>query len=284
MSSVALPCDWEDSSSTCQTSRVAAEEELLAGGVANAGAVVRVGNEVRRPWNEFTASAHRFLRDVREVGFSGIPVPLGAHEDGRERLSFVPGDVPVPPYPAWAQSDQALASVAGLMRRFHDAARSVALEGAWSSELSDPQGGPLICHNDVCLENVVFRDGSAVALLDWDFAAPGSPVYDLAQMARMCVPVDDDLSASRLGWEKANTPQRLRLVSDTYELDRPGRNDLLSYLDESMRAGGRFVQRRVEAGDDNFIRMWDGMGGMERYDRRRSWWCNVRNDFEEALQ
>jgi thiamine kinase-like enzyme len=59
----------------------------------------------------------------------------------------------------------------------------------------------MICHNDVCLENVVFRDGEAVALLDFDFAAPGRPLFDLAAFARMCVPIDDDLSASRRGFE-----------------------------------------------------------------------------------
>ena len=49
--------------------------------------------------------------------------------------------------------------------------------------MADPEGGPVVCHNDVCLENVVFRNGEAVALLDFDFAAPGRPVYDLACFA-----------------------------------------------------------------------------------------------------
>lgn len=263
---------------------MAGDEEELVGGVANAGAVIRIGSEVRRPWNDFTASAHRFLHDVRSAGFTGVPLPLGAHEDGRERLSYVPGEVPVPPYAAWAQTDEALASVATLMRRFHDAATTIGLEGVWSSELADPHGGPIVCHNDVCLENVVFRDGIAVTLLDWDFAAPGRPVYDLAQMARMCVPIDDDLSAGRLGWETANTPARLRLVSDAYGLGCPERNALLSDVDHSMQVGGAFVSRRVAAGDPNFTRMWKAMGGMERYDRRREWWSRVRGDFERALR
>ena len=37
-------------------------------------------------------------------------------------------------------------------------------EGPWIGK-----GGPIVCHNDVCLENVVFRDGEAVGLLDFDF-------------------------------------------------------------------------------------------------------------------
>jgi Ser/Thr protein kinase RdoA (MazF antagonist) len=31
----------------------------------------------------------------------------------------------------------------------------------------------------------VFHEGTAVGLLDFDFAAPGRPVYDLAAFARM---------------------------------------------------------------------------------------------------
>ncbi len=46
-----------------------------------------------------------------------------------------------------------------------------------------------MCHNDVEPSNVVFRDGIAVALLDFEFAALGRPVYDVAQLARLCVPI-----------------------------------------------------------------------------------------------
>jgi aminoglycoside phosphotransferase (APT) family kinase protein len=77
-----------------------------------------------------------------------------------------------PPFPAWTQTDDALASVSALIRRFHDASRGFDLSGyTWSDEMADPAAGPVICHNEVCLENVVFRDGRAVGLLDFDFAA-----------------------------------------------------------------------------------------------------------------
>lgn len=65
--------------------------------------------------------------------------------------------------------------------------------------MADPAGGAVMCHNDVCLENVVFVGGVAVGLLDFDFCAPGRPVYDLAQLARMCVPVDDASTAGAGG-------------------------------------------------------------------------------------
>ena len=145
------------------------------------------------------------------------------------------------------------------------------------------RGGPVICHNDVCLENVVFRDGEAVALLDFDFAAPGRPVYDLACFARMCVPIDDDENRARFGWNDDDLPARLRLVADTYGLGREERVEVVRALDNAIAHGGEFVQRRVDAGDPNFTAMWAEMGGMARFDRRRAWWQASRPHFAAAM-
>lgn len=260
------------------------DEQLLAGGVANAGRVTRSGGHVLRPCGPCSGSVRVFLLSLRAAGFEGAPLPAGLAEDGRERFAFIEGEVPLPPYPQWAQSGEALASVAVLMRRFHRASGRLGPSAArWSTELADPAGGRMICHNDVCLENVVFRDGAAAAVLDFDFAAPGRPLYDLAQFARMCVPVDDEISASRLGWQPADKPARLRLVADSYGLDASSRRQLVEVLGDSIARGGEFVRRRVEAGDPNFISMWKAMGGMERFDRRRRWWAAQNQDFAAAL-
>ena len=259
-------------------------EEVLVGGVANAGSVVRVGDEVRRPTSAHTESIHRFLSALAATGFDEAPVPLGIDNRGRERLTFVEGDVAVPHYPRWAQTDDALSSLATLMARFHAAsARIGPLAGPWSDELADRTGGLMICHNDVCLENVVFRDGCAVGLLDFDFAAPGRPVFDLAQCARMCVPVDDPTNAARLGWEPADQPARARLFVDAYGLDRAGRRTFFGILAETMRRNGEFVRRRIAAGDVNFLAMWNRMGGEARYDRLRNWWEQHEAAFSRAL-
>ena len=83
-------------------------EEVLVGGVANAGGVVRVGDEVRRPTNAHTESIHAFLSALVADGFDGASVPLGIEDRGRERLTFIEGDVAVPLYPRWAQTNGAL--------------------------------------------------------------------------------------------------------------------------------------------------------------------------------
>ena len=259
-------------------------EQRLDGGTANAGQVVRVGPHVLRPSSPHTGSIHSFLRAVRHIGFEGASLPVGIDEDGRERLEFIDGDVPLAPYPDWSQSDTALASIARLLRGLHDAARGFDPRGlTWNDALADPAGGTVVCHNDVELSNVVFRDGNAVALLDFEFAAPGRPVYDLAQLARLCVPIDDEVDQARLGWLPADRPARLRLVADAYGLDRDGRAELLPAMNDAIDRIEVAVRRSVDAGDPNFIAMVNRTGGIEKYDRRRRWWMDHYDQFAAAL-
>ena len=262
------------------------KEELLAGGVANAGAVTRIGEHVLRPANSRSESIHQFLRALRAVGFDGASMPVGIDADGRERLVFIEGEVAIPPFPTWVQTDDSLVSVAILMRRFHEASRRTDLvEGPTRGmEMADPRDGSIVCHNDVCWENVVFREGQAVGLLDWDYAARGHPLYDLASFARMCIPVDDDLSAARNGFVAADRPARLRLVADSYGLNCDDRRELVLALAAMIAKGGECVRRRVEAGNANFIAMWNEIGGMERFDRRRRWWYQNQGQFSSAME
>jgi hypothetical protein len=257
----------------------------LHGGVANVGSVVRQGPHVLRPSNPHTRTIHALLRHLRSVGFEAASFPIGVDPDGRERLEFIEGDVAYPPYPAWAQTDMALASAAVLVRRLHDAsARFVPPPDAtWSTEMADPEGGPVICHNDVCLENLVYRNQVAVGLLDFDFAAPGRRLYDLAQFARMNVPMDSDDDAVLLGRAPPFDPfRRLRIVADAYGLP-PGRAEFLEVMAEGIRRGGEFLQRRLDEGNEAFIGMVAATGGMAKFDRRRAWFAANRERFAEAL-
>ena len=136
-----------------------------------------------------------------------------------------------------------------------------------------------MCHNDVEPKNVVFRDGVAVALLDFEFAAPGRAVYDVAQLARLCVPIDDDVDQARLGWRPAERPARLRLVADAYGLDRDGRAELLTAMDDAIDPIETVIRRRVDAGDPNSIAMSTRTGSIEKSDRRRRWSTDHHDQF-----
>lgn len=263
------------------------EVEVLAGGVGNAGAVVRVGEHVLRPTSPHTPAIHALLTHLAAVGFDGAPRVVGVEADGRERLVFIPGDVAVPPFPAWSQTDGVLASTAALLRRYHDdAVGFVPPPGVtWSPEMADPTPGadPIVCHNDLCPENVVVRDATAVALLDFEFAAPGRRVWDVAAMARMCVPIDTDEDAARTGRAGLDPFTRLRVVADAYGLAPGERPDLVEALVTQADHGGAFVRRRVDAGEPAFVAMWEQMGGQQRYDRRARWLSTNRARFVDAL-
>jgi len=259
-------------------------EQVLPGGIGNAGAVVRVGDAVLRPTSAHTPAIHALLRDLRARGFTGVPEVLGVDRDGRERLVYIVGDVPRPPYPAWSQTEAVLASTAALLRRYHEAVTGFVppRDATWSDELADPAGGTLVCHNDVCPENVVYRAGVAVALLDFEFAAPGRALYDVAQLAKMNVPLDAPEDAARLRPEVPDPFRRLRVVADAYGLPA-GRGEFLAVIAESLDPVGGLVERRVARGEPAFLAMWEEMGGRARYERRQAWFHDHRARFADAL-
>ncbi|GAA2269077.1 hypothetical protein GCM10010430_63140 [Kitasatospora cystarginea] len=76
--------------------------EQLTGGTVNAGAVFRRGEVVERPAPRHAEALHRYLGELAAHGFDGAPTPVGPPVAGRERLTFLPGEVAVPPYPRWA--------------------------------------------------------------------------------------------------------------------------------------------------------------------------------------
>ena len=262
----------------------AADEQPLHGGITNAGGVARSGDHVLRSSTPYSSSVLGLLAAVADAGFAGASRPVGIDPDGRERLVFIPGETPSPPYPAWAQTDEALASTAALLAGLHRAARGFDPTGLpWSDEVADPEGGPVVCHNDVCLDNVVFRDGLAVGLIDFEFAAPGRPLYDLAHLVRHCVPIADDGTTALLGWQPADRPARMRLAADAYGLDAAGRTELVGLVDVAMRRSRDLWWGRVQRGDPMFTLLWEITGGHERFDQRDRWWAEHRAAFVAAL-
>jgi Phosphotransferase enzyme family len=258
-------------------------EESLGGGVANAGAVFRRGDEVHRPAGPNAEAIHKLLRLVRARGFDGVPKPLSL-DGGRERLEYLAGDVPVAPFARQWRTDRVLGSTAVLLRRFHDVTEGLDVgDGSrWSAELADPRGGEVICHNDVCPENVVFRDGVAVALLDFDYVAPGRRVYDLAQFAKMCCPLDAPANGVRIGLGDVDPFARLGVLADAYGLG-PDRREFVEAIFDAVRVGEAFVRRHVEAGDPGFVAMWEDRDGEQRSKRRARWLDDNRAGLLKAL-
>lgn len=259
--------------------------ESLSGGLANVGAVTRRGVAVRRPAPGHAPAVHAHLDRLRAAGFHGAPAPRRLSPEGWEELEFIQGDVALVPYPWWSMSDKVLASVGRLVRRYHDAAAQVPLDDAvaWPRDLADPEGGSILCHNDVCIENVVFRDGEAAAVIDFDFAAPGRPVWDLASAARYWIPVLDPASAAVTGRDHLDPVRRLRVLVDAYGLGEADRGRFVDVLEQATEVGRAFVAARVGAGEPAFVSALAQHGGWDRWDRIQRWLVSNRQQFTEAV-
>ena len=263
----------------------AADGEALVGGMANAGAVFRRGELVERPAPHNARALHAHLLALKEHGFDAAPTPVRLTADGREQLTFIPGDVALPPFPRWVLTGTALESVGRLLRRLHQSSTAIEVDpyAGWSGELADPAGGPLLCHNDVCPENVVFRNGRAVALIDFDLAAPGRPVWDVAMAARYWVPMLDPASATILYPGELDAPSRLRILADSYGLSPRERAELPDVIEQATETCRAFVARLVANGDPVYLQALEERGGWDRWDRIQAWLVTQRDRFTAAL-
>lgn len=225
---------------------------------------VRVGDTVRRPAGSSRLAVRDLLLHLESVGFDGAPRHLGTDEQGREVLTWIDGDVPLPPYPAWAMTDRALADLGGLVRRFHEATATFHSTTAdWSTEWADPGGRSVICHNDLYPENVVFRDGRVVALIDFAMAAPGRPLWDIAIAAEIWGPLGD------ANWRDQHLVNldgiaRLGMLARAYGLGPERAEELVDVIFQERAHSTANIRAEMAGGSESWIRHWAEAGGSER--------------------
>lgn len=174
----------------------AGAEIPLLGGNVSAG-VVRVGDTVRRPAGGWTPAVHALLDHLWSVGFRGAPRPLGLDERGREVLTFVPGPVAWPAHFHRLHGDDQLRRVARLVRDFHDAVAGFTPppDARWNT-LIPADGDEIIAHHDLAPWNLVLND-ERWTFIDWDTAAPGTRLWDLAYAIRAFVPLSANPAYTR---------------------------------------------------------------------------------------
>jgi Ser/Thr protein kinase RdoA (MazF antagonist) len=235
------------------------EEIALRGGTR--GPVVRVGDTVRRDARSSTPAVHSLLRHLEAKGFEGAPRALGFDEQGREILSFLPGEVglrvhdrALPPY---VRTDETLAGVAILLRRLHDATLDFVPtpEAAWASLVGGPRSREVMCHNDVGPYNTVFVNGRPAGFIDWDEAAPAPRVWDAAYAAYRFVPFVPDEICALIGWPAPpDRTRRTRLFCEAYGLaEEGGLMETMSHRIAAMIATGL---ARNAAGESKYGDEW----------------------------
>jgi hypothetical protein len=260
-------------------------ERLLPGGTANRGLVVRIGDTVRRPLRPSSPATHALLEHLERVGFSagsaGAPAFLGVDKQGREVLSYLPGETVTAPYPAWSMTDAALDSVAHLLRRYHEAVVGFDPDDhPWLEPVPAAYVEDLVSHNDPNLDNIVFRDGAAVALIDFDLAGPGSALWDVAGAIRLWAPLrpDADIGDARRG----RTLTRLRRFADSYGLDEAGRARLVDAAALNHSWCMDYVRRGAETGHPWFRQRWT-TGEAELTERTNQWFAEHGAALRQAV-
>lgn len=257
-----------------------AAELALHGGTAHRGLVVRVGDTVRKPSRPTGEATHALLQYLHDVGFDAAPQYLGVDNKGREVLSYVHGDAVTSPYPRWALTDAALTSVSELLRRYHEAVAGFdPTPYRWPQSPPPPYTGNLVSHNDPNLDNVVFRNGRAVALIDFDLASPGSALWDVAAGARLWAPLrmDADIADARRG----QSLRRFHIFAAAYGMHQFEPKELVEAVRRNHDWLYSIIQSGAESGSAGFADYWQQTA--ERADRTRHWYAASHQLLTDAL-
>jgi len=242
---------------------------LLLGATANRGLIVRVGDAVLRPIAPCWPATHALLAHLSAVGFDGAPRVLAAGPS-TEVLTYMHGQAAVPPLTEATLTDTALISVADLLRRYHAAAASFDPAGyAWPRPIPAGFCTGLVSHNDVHPANLIFIDGRAVALIDFDWAGPGSAAWDCAAAARYWAPLADDrdITDSRQG----RALERFRIFLHATGLPRDGRRQIAEAVLPNHDWTYAIVTEAAAAGHQGFADHWHAIAATTARARR---WCH----------
>lgn len=138
----------------------------------------------------------------------------------------------------------------------------------------------LVSHNDPNLDNIVFRNGVAVALIDFDLVSPGSALWDVAAAIRLWAPLrpDPDIADPRRG----RTLTRLRRFADAYDLPEPDRLRLVDAAADNHVWCMDYVRRGAESGHPWFHQRWT-TGEAALTTRTNTWFTTHHQALQDAL-
>jgi len=216
-------------------------EVPLLGGQLTPG-IVRIGNTVRRLPKGNASFVHELLLWLEKQGFDFAPRFLGMDEQSLEILSYLEGQTW--PDSGSQLSDDLLVQAAQAIRQYHDLTAG--------SQLS--QDHEIVAHNELGPHNTIFQDGYLVGFIDWDDAAPGTRLRDLANAIYNYVDV------SHWSLQSADEQaRRIRLMCAAYGWDDHLAiiNDFEADLQQALRnheRAGRTGAIKIFAGEVEWMR------------------------------
>jgi hypothetical protein len=152
--------------------------------------VRRIGATIRRPTGAWTPAVHALLNHLETVGFTGAPRALGT-DGADEVLSLLYGEPAFTPWPEGLRSSHGVSELGRWLRGYHDAVRTFRppADANWLGQEEEWRPGMVIRHGDLGPWNSIWDGSQLAGFIDWDFAAPGHAIDDLAQLAWYVVPL-----------------------------------------------------------------------------------------------
>lgn len=243
----------------------------MADGEQDFGRVERIGDTVRRPAAPWTPAVHELLRHLEAVGFEHAPRVLGFDEQGREVLTYLPGESGAD---GWAKvvDERGLVAFAHLLRDYHDAVAGFRPPAGsrWSTRSGGPVGADVVCHGDFGPWNAVWHGVRPVAIIDWDHARPAPRLHDVAYALEYVAPFRDDTECLR--WlrypEPPNRRHRLEVFAAAYGLTDI--SDLVDIVLAVQSEGVEEVRRLAEEGHEPQAG-WVAEGHLDELAARVAW-------------
>jgi phosphotransferase family enzyme len=219
-------------------------EVSLPGG--NTVGAVLIDNVVHKRASPWTPTVHALLRHLEAAGFDGAPRPLGFDDQGREMLTYLPGETigGRMPWPAWTSSDSILTQVARWLRQVHDLTADFTPppDARWFTGAT-MRPGLIVGHQDAGPYNAVVDGDRLVGFFDWDLAAPSSREEDLAFAILPWVPL-----TSSTDQDLGERSRRLHLLLDTYGY-HDDRHVFAAVIPRRARRQAGVIRTMAEAGD-----------------------------------
>ncbi|WP_406944216.1 phosphotransferase [Halobacillus sp. SY10] len=235
------------------------EEEKLAGG--NVSNVYRFEDTVRREIKPGSLKIHRLLQHLESKGFNYAPKFLGIDEKNREILSFIEGEAGNYPLKRYMWSNDVLKEIAQMLRLYHDAVSDFPLIDEWSPIDNTPSNREVLCHNDFAVYNIIFNHEQPVGIIDFDVAAPGPRLWDIAYTLYTCVPLSrlyhneaGEAVYYNVSHDAERIKAKIKIFFDSYGIEGIDQGYLEMVL---LRLEGlcRYMKRKSNEGDTAFQKM-----------------------------
>ncbi|MDD4797730.1 MAG: phosphotransferase, partial [Eubacteriales bacterium] len=232
----------------------------------------RTGDTVRRQVKG-GPMVHAYLLYLEEAGMAGVPRFRGLDEQGREILTYLPGQTQghgLPLGHPWLLSEESIAGAAVFLRRLHDVSAGFlpeALARGWFNPTHPHEPCDTICHNDAAIWNFVFTDGEITGLIDFDQACAGQRIWDVAWSVYGTAHLHPWAAAEKYAPSRhaAFYKRRIRLYFDAYGLPCPP--DFIDIVCRRIRIGVcDDLKNGAARGDETSLRLIQ-QGALAHYEK-----------------